>query len=642
MLVHRNGVILLFSVVYKHALILVGILLFFDFGEKIAAQPIPVKCEPLSLETIRVRGFLGERIDSCIVNRINAQDLSALVTPFRNRTEERWWQMEFWGKCFLGAVEAYRYTRNPNLGNMLHRSVAELFATQSPDGYIGNYSKAARLQNWDIWGRKYTLLGLLAYYDLTKDRKTLRAAIKLADHTIDELGPGKTNIVLTGNFRGMASSSILEPMVRLYTLTGSKRYLDFAEQIVSQWESTKDGPRLISNALADIDVAKRFPLPEKWWSWENGLKAYEMMSCYDGLLGLYQVTGNDKYLKTVQKAVQNILDTEINILGSGTSVECWYGGRLHQTHQARHFMETCVTMTWMKLCFHLYCVTGEAKWVDELETSIYNALLAAMSRDGSLFTKYTPLIGIRQEGEEQCNMGLNCCVANGPRAVMLIPQIALLTDSDGLIINLFAELEAKIQWNGMRIGLQQITDYPEDGLIEIVIHSPKKSEFAIKVRIPRFSPSAEIRINNELVAQNPGTGYWTIRRQWQEGDRIELKLDDRVRIIRPPDGKDQFFALQRGPVVLARDQRFGAVDEDEILSPVLDREGYLAMEPLHPDKTWMLYSGYFLIGSDFERERHKPVAVPFCDFISAGNTWSDESRYRVWIPRLLDPSRDRQ
>ena len=94
--------------------------------------------------------------------------------------------------------------------SIIQGAVSGLLATQTPDGYISNYSKDAQLQHWDIWGRKYTLLGLLAYYDISSDSKVLDAAKKLADHLLTQVGPGKADIVKTGNYRGMPSSSILE------------------------------------------------------------------------------------------------------------------------------------------------------------------------------------------------------------------------------------------------------------------------------------------------------------------------------------------------------------------------------------------------------------------------------------------------
>jgi len=179
----------------------------------------------------------------------------------------------------------------------------------------------------------------------------------------------------------MAATSVLEPFCLLYSRTGDKKYLDFAHEIVHQWES-EDGPKLISKA--GEDVALRFPKPEKnWYGLEQGQKAYEMMSCYEGLLELYRLTGEEKYKQAVEAVWDNILKTEINIAGSGSSVECWFHGKDHQTEPIYHYQETCVTATWIKLSQQLLRLTGESKYADAIETTYYNALLGATRQDGS-------------------------------------------------------------------------------------------------------------------------------------------------------------------------------------------------------------------------------------------------------------------
>ena len=229
---------------------------------------------------LRISGYLGQRIDACIEYRVKAQDVDHLVEPFRHKEETSRWQSEFWGKWIQGAIASYRYDKDPELYKIIKNGAELLMETQLPNGYIGNYSEEAQLNQWDIWGRKYTALGLIAYYDLSGDRKALDAACRVIDHLMTQVGPGKVNIVTTGNYIGMPSSSVLEPVMYLYNRTRQDKYLDFAKYIVKQWE-TPEGPRLISKAIADIPVAGRFPHPKVWFSPENGQKAYEMMACWN-------------------------------------------------------------------------------------------------------------------------------------------------------------------------------------------------------------------------------------------------------------------------------------------------------------------------------------------------------------------------
>jgi len=597
------------------------------------------RCESIPLKDITLRGFLGERMALCIQNRILAQDISELIQPFQRREETRCWQTEFWGKWATSAVWAYRYTRNPNLKALLDRSVKSLIATQTADGYIGNYSVDSRLQQWDIWGRKYTLLGLLAYYDATADRSVLLSAVRLADHLLTELGPGKADIVKTGNYRGMASSSILEPMVFLYNRTGDKRYLDFAEYIVRQWE-TPDGPRLISKALQGVPVAERFPQPPTWWSWENGRKAYEMMSCYEGLLELYRVSGNETHLQAVLETVRNILDDEIGVAGSGASLECWYHGRMRQTEPAMHTMETCVTLSWMKLCLNLLRLTRDSQFADQIEISAYNALLASMVPDGSGFSKYTPLVGSRGFGENQCGMSINCCIANGPRAVMLLPQFACMTEKAGILINLYCPGTASVSLpSGRTLIIRQTTDYPVSDSVRITLQPETKEAFTVSLRIPFWSEKTEVRVNREKEHSVQAGTYLVLSRIWKPGDAIRIRFDMRGRIVRSLQEIHRHVAVMRGPVVLARDSRLDSLDIGEVAVPRLDPDGYIELTPVHPKirpGVWMVFQGKFITGWNYEGADGIPRALPLCDFASSANTWSTRSRCRVWLPQLLD------
>jgi DUF1680 family protein len=589
-----------------------------------------------NIATVKLGGFLGGRMDACMEHRVKGQDVSHLTEPFFHKTETHRWQSEFWGKWMLGAVQTYRYTHDPVLLDSIKAGVKRILASQLPDGYIGNYSEAAQLQQWDVWGRKYTLLGLLSCYDLTGDKKALDACRRLADHLLTQLGPGKTDIVTTGNYFGMASSSILEPMVLLYRRTADKRYLEFAEYIVSRWE-TEQGPRLLSKAEAGIPVAERFPHPasmnREWFSPFNGQKAYEMMSCYEGLLELYRITGRSEYLSAVEKTARSIMDAEINIAGSGSAFECWYHGKEQQTRPTYHTMETCVTVTWMKLCRSLLALTGNPIYADRLELSACNALPAAMKDDASQIVMYSPLDGLRDPGHGQCGMNINCCNANGPRGFALLPQVAVMQSDREITLNLYTDLSAEIILEKNRtVSLTQQTRYPEDGTVTVGVDCERPEAFVMALRIPAWSKENSVSVNGEaLKGVTPGE-YYRIDRTWKKGDVIRLELDVRARVVR----QNGSAAIVRGPVVLARDSRFadGFVDE---FARILDRDGYVELMPATrwPEGVWMAFTAPLAPGT-FDAEGAHPKQIHFCDFASAGNTWDSVLRYRVWIPEPMN------
>lgn len=591
-----------------------------------------------SVESVKIGGYVGSRIDDCIEKRVKAQDVEHLVEPFRSRTESHRWQSEFWGKWIQGAIASYRYTRDAELYEIIKQGAEGLMATQTPDGYIGNYAPEYQLQQWDVWGRKYSTLGLLAWYDLSGDKRALKAARGVIDHLMTQVGPQATAIAMTGNYFGMASCSILEPVVYLYQRTNDKRYLEFANYIAEQLNAP-EGPQLLDRA--DKPVARRFPHPEVWWSRENGHKAYEMMSCYEGLLEMYKLTGEKKYLEAVEKTVETIIEQEINIAGSGSAFECWYGGKERQTQPTYHTMETCVTFTWMQLCNRLLQVTHNPQLADKLEQTMYNALMASLRADGGQISKYSPLEGMRSPGESQCEMNINCCNANGPRAFALIPQAMYHLQSqeagDIVYVNLYAPSETTLALSGKKapkVTFTQKTDYPVGGRIEIEVTPEKAATFMLSLRIPMWSALDRVKatVNGEELKVD-AYGWLPITREWKAGDKITLELDMRGRVVE----QNNYQAIVRGPVTLARDSRFGDGFVDET-SVVEQKDGYVELTPVGSDFAWMAFTAPMKMGTDLEGSG-EAKQIHLCDFGSAGNTWERNIRYRVWLPKTLNVMR---
>jgi DUF1680 family protein len=587
-------------------------------------------------EDASINGFLGEKLMLSYKNRILAQDYERLIEPFRHRTETRLWQTEFWGKWFTSAVAAYRYHPTPELKTVLNHAVKGLVATQTPDGYIGNYASSSRLDQWDIWGMKYCMMGLIDYYELTHDKEVLLSSTKLADYLINTLNKQNKTVVQTGNFRGMASSSVLGVICQLYTATGNKKYLDFAQKIVDEWESP-DGPKLISKS--NINVAERFPRPhpDQWYSPLQGAKAYEMMSCYEGLLDLYRLTGKEAYKTAAENTWENIYNTEMNILGSGASMECWFGGKALQTERIRHYQETCVSVTWIRLSLNLFLLTGKAKYADEIERTYYNALLGSMYPEGYTWAKYTPLEGQRLHGSGQCGMKLNCCVANGPRGLFALPSVAVTPFKKGISVNFYSAGDFKVASpGGQKVDLALNTGYPATGDVNLSLKMQGPEEMIVRLRIPSWSTANELLINGETVQDVvPGT-FVELKRMWKPGDKISLVLDMRGRVIFHGD-RSKFAAVMRGPVVLAQDARFTGNQIINTMRPVLNKDGYinLSNEEAKNKDIWMQYSADFLPES-YTEAGPEPVPITLINYSSAGYAKNNPT-YRVWIPQLFDP-----
>jgi DUF1680 family protein len=597
--------------------------------EKIAPKVADVFA-PLPSGAVQLGGHLGDEIDLGLRARVAAQDVDELVTPFRARQDQWQWRSEFWGKWITSSIAAWRYTGDEKFRALDARAVAELTRTQTPDGYIGAYPDGGHLQRWDIWGRKYTLLGLLAWNEASGDAAALATARREADFLLSEVGPGRARPFTNDMWNGMASSSVLEPMLLLYRRTGDRRYLEFANYIVSQWPAP-DGPDLLRKARANIPVFQMFPGPEpvvKDYADGGHSKAYEMMSCFEGLAELYRTTGNPDYLDAVTKVFANIRDNEITVIGSGSDWERWHNGHTRQTEPWVKGMETCVTVTWMKFAAQLLRLTGDPAYADEIEGATYNALLGAQAVDGTWWCSHSPLAGQKERAPEQCDLHQNCCVANGPRGLMLVPQVAVMTSADGPVVNFYGAMKARVPLaGGGDVALEQISGYPLDDTVRLILHLDKPRYFTLRLRIPAWSEKNALAINDGAEPPPVAGSYTEVRRTWHDGDVVKLRLDLRARVVRAP-GHPEFAAVLRGPLVLARDTRLeSGADVNAPVALTTDASGHLdiALVVGRTDPAiWQAFS--------VPTAKNSAATVQLCDFASAGNTWSSASTYRVWLP----------
>jgi uncharacterized protein len=592
---------------------------------------------------VKIGGYLGTRMDLCIDNRVMAQELKRIVDPLtvKNDGTSHGWRGMFWGEWMTSAMFSCAYSPTAEHKAIVDKGVDEVLKVQMPSGYIGSYPDDQHLGEWDLWDRKYVLLGLLSYYDQNKSPKVLEAAKKEADLLVAETGP-QTNINISesgwGGWKGLPPSSILEPMALLYQRTGEKRYLDFCEYVIKLWDSpnklSPTGLRLVQEAISGTPM----------WKMSGSPKAYEMMSCYEGLCEMYRATGNALYLKACEKLVDNILRDEAMIIGPGSITEIWCNSKMKQSGIMTTGIETCVTVTWIKFLYQMLRLTGDSEYADQMEIALYNALLAAMTPKGDWWSYFTSLMGDRIPSNTQGDdVLISCCVGNGPRALMLTPSWAVMTCEEGVVLNLYNQMSATIKTpSGQQVSLQLNTDYPVNGDVAAIISLSKPEEFSLKLRIPKWSKNTIIKINGEdykgYIIQ--GT-YSTIKRKWSGNDKVEISFDFRAHVEKDPAGTTT-AAIVRGPIVLAFDSRM-VPDQHTPKPPMMPMYRFEFMKnyedesiDLELDKNtnnpliWMTFK---VPCKDEAGLKHY---VPMCDFASAGNLWDPKNVMRTWIEQPFD------
>jgi DUF1680 family protein len=516
----------------------------------IAAAPVPDRVRPAvddeqrtpTADRIRLGdGFLGRRFAVNEKNLLTA-DEEWMLAGFRHRPGEQAWVGEHVGKFLHAATLAWAISHDARLRAKLDRIVTELLKTQEEDGYLGTYVPSKRFQlardnDWDVWVHKYDLIGLLTYYQYTGEVRALDACRRIGDLLSATFGKDKKDILSAGTHVGMAATSVLEPMVRLYALTGERKYLAFCRYLTEAMEEPR-GPKLISTLTTVKEVNRT----------ANG-KAYEMMSNLIGLCELYRMTGDRRLLTPVLNAWDDIVARRLYLTGTAS-----WGEHFQPDHKLPNegpVGETCVTVTWMQLNLQLLRLTGEARYAEEIERSALNHLAAAQRVEAYGWCYFTELSGAREFG------GRTCCASSGPRGLAVLPTCVLTTDDAGIVVNLYESCDARLTLkDGTTTRVRMDSRYPTEDKITITVQPEKPRRFVIKLRIPTWCTGACVTVNGV-----PGRGeakagsYLALHaREWKDGDTIELQLPLSLRMLEDPQANANKVALAYGPLVLATDE----------------------------------------------------------------------------------------
>lgn len=555
---------------------------------------------PLPPNSIQLTGHLEGYIQNSIANWNKGRlPYDEFVNFFRTHAAPQFALGEMWGKAVRSGSMFYRYTKDPELKTILDNTVQDLLSTQNENGSISctPVDQQPGSENGDLWERKYVMLGLEEYYQwVNPDSAVLNALKKHADCIIDQVGhaPKKEIVDLGWSATNIGyepchieSSTLLEPFMRLYNWTGEQRYLDFARYIVESG-GTKHFD-LIQQAYDNTDpylMSGHYP------------KAYEMMSMFEGVVEYYRVTGDERCRQAFMNLFNNIRKREITIIGNAgadqpyhpnVAGEAWGNTAYEQTNpNITRMMETCVGVTWMKFCSQIMRLTGDPAPADEIEKYVYNGLLGAMKPTGDGFS-YVNLLN----GNKVVNYGwgwhfddfyVTCCNLNGPMGLAYIPYVAVMTSEEGPIVNLYNAGEVNMNTRTQPLQLTIDTDFPLTGHVVINVNPEKAENFTMKLRIPSWSQNTALSVNGEKVEATPGT-YAELNRKWNPGDRIEMDFDMTCRVINAPLGSnragDNFQAVIRGPIVLARDENIDP-NFDQPVAIQADENGVVAITPVQP------------------------------------------------------------
>jgi uncharacterized protein len=496
-------------------------------------------------------------------------------------------------KIIEGASYSLISKPNPALDDYIDSINAIIKIGQEPDGYLTTWFTIDRLNppaNWvkpsttrweneisshELYNSGHLFEAVSAHYLATGKRNFLNIAIKNADLLVANFGPGKLQkppghqIVETG-------------LIKLYYITGNIKYLELAKFFLDQrGDSTHH--QLYGEYNQD-----HLPVVQQKEAVGHAVRAEYM---YAGMTDIAAIYRDSAYLNAVNKIWENIVNQKMYITGGiGSRHEGEAFGNSFELPNLTAYNETCAAIGSVLWNQRLFLLTGDSKYYDVLERTLYNGLISGISLDGNKFFYPNPL---ESDGNYTFNMGsctrqswfdCSCCPTNLIRFIPSIPGLVYATNKDSIYINLYMSNQAHVLVKGTMVDISQQTDYPWNGRITVVVNPEKKSSFTLKIRIPGWAKNNAVpgnlykflkedsgkivlQINGNNEKQVVRNGYLEITKDWVKGDKIDLLLPmtlHRVIADKKVQEDSNKVAFEYGPIVYCAEE----IDNNKQLSNV--------------------------------------------------------------------------
>ncbi len=451
---------------------------------------------------------------------------------------------------------AYSLINNPDAGLEAKCDdwISRIAAAQQEDGYINTFYTIEKSQKrWsdlnkhEMYCAGHLIEAGVAYYQATGKRTLLDVGQKMADHMMSVFGPEKRHWI-------PGHQEIELALGKLYRATGERKYLDFAH-----W--------LIGERGHDIKVNETAILAKNMDYCQSDLPASELrkitghavraMYQYSGMADIQAMLGTDEYKTALDSLWVDVVERNMYITG-GIGQSAHNEGITEGYHlpNLTAYCETCASIGMVLWNWRMNQATGDAKYIDVLERSMYNGALAGMNLKGDLFFYVNPL---ESEGNHHRQewFGCACCPSNICRFIPSIGNYVYGTDKDGIFVNMYMGSKSAFDFRSNEITLTQETDYPWEGDCKLTIGLKKDLQAALRLRIPGWCDEYSITVNGSKAEWTEDKGYASMERVWKDGDCIELSLNMPVEVVAADHRvKDNIGkrAIQRGPIVYCMEE----------------------------------------------------------------------------------------
>jgi uncharacterized protein len=483
-------------------------------------------------------------------------------------------------------IEAASYAlathADPQLAAHVDGLIAKIAAAQEPDGYL----YAARTiggpppQPWlgkERWSHLYMShelynLGHLyeaaaAHYQATKKKNLLKIAVKSADLVASEFGPGKRT-----NPPGHEEIEI--GLVKLYRVTGTRKYLDLAKFFIDARGKTEGRKPFQLDGKEELLYGEyaqdHKPIIEQTEAVGHAVRAGYL---YAGAADVAALTGEASYIAALDKIWADMAGTKLYITGGIGAAGGWEGyGPPYRLPNASAYAETCANIATFLWNSRMQRLELDGKYADVMERILYNGVLSGISLSGDRFFYPNPLASFGQH-ERVPWFSCACCPPNVARILTSVPGYFYAAAKDEVYVNLYAQGTGKMRVAGTDLELVQTTEYPWKADVKIEVKPAREAEFTLALRIPGWALNqpvptdlyeyldpppgdrATLKVNGEDVQIPHGRldkNYALIKRTWKAGDVVELSLPMPVRRIKANEAVEADrgrVAVERGPLV---------------------------------------------------------------------------------------------
>jgi len=548
------------------------------------------------------------------------------------------------------ALEAIAYSLknhpDKDLENKADEWIDKIAAAQLQDGYLFTYYTLEGLnQRWTDMHRHeaycagHLIEAAVAYYNTTGKRKLLDVAIRFANH-IDETFRLQNRPWVPGH------QEIELALVKLYYTTGDKRYLELSDWLLQQ----RGHGHFVSAGRNDPDYNQdRYPVKEQSQITGHAVRA---MYLYTGAADVAAAKNDSGYMKAMKTVWEDVVYRNMYITGGigssgrneGFSVD-------YDLPNEQAYCETCASVGMVFWNERMNLLTGESKYVDVLERSLYNGALDGLSLKGDLFFYGNPLASSGTHSRSEW-FGTACCPSNIARLVESVGDYIYAKSNNSLWINLFIGSSGTFTIKNRNVNVKQTTEYPWNGKVQISVNPDRQTEFDMQIRIPGWANNQPVPGNTYRYADHSDAkftlllngspaeykmvnGYAVISKKWKKGDVIVLDLPMPVRrIIAIDDVKENRnrVALQRGPLVYC----FEHPDNNGTAMNIIIPDNVSFASEFKPD----LLNGVVILkaqapvatvssdGSEINTEIKGITAIPYYSWANRG-----KGQMQVWVPR---------